>query len=52
MTPVAKSVGVSRLYQSQSIKYPLGFPGLGLEEERAERTAALKSAVEKLKSGA
>ncbi len=48
MVPVAQSVGVRRLYPSQSIKYPLGFPGLGEGEEKAERVALLRKVLDLL----
>jgi glycine reductase len=48
MTPIAQSIGVNRIFTSQSIKYPLGFPDMQPEDEKAERTALLKEALSRL----
>lgn len=48
MTPVAKSIGVNRIMESPSIKYPFGSPNLPLEEEKAVRKKMLLRALERL----
>jgi hypothetical protein len=48
MTPVADSVGVSRICPSQSIKYPLGTPDLSKEDEIVDRVAKTEKALEYL----
>jgi len=48
MTPIAKSIGVSRIFTSQSIKYPLGLPELPPEDEREGRAKLLAAALEEL----
>ena len=50
MTPVAESVGVSRICPSQSIKYPLGNPELEKEEEVEDRVKKTGAALEYLRS--
>ena len=48
MTPVADAVGVNRIMESASIKYPFGNPDVPEELEFQERVARLRSALERL----
>jgi len=48
MTPVADSVGVNRIFETASIKYPFGNPGVAPEVECEERVTKLRSALELL----
>jgi glycine reductase len=48
MTPVAESVGVSRICPSQSIKYPLGNPDLSKEDEILDRVKKTETALQYL----
>jgi len=48
MTPVADSVGVNRVMQSASIKYPFGNPGVPPDIEYEERVSRLRSALMRL----
>jgi len=48
MTPVANAVGVNRIMESASIKYPFGNPDIPEEREFQERVSRLRSAVERL----
>jgi len=46
MIPVANSVGVMRIVPSTSVKYPMGAPELPLDEEKMERLARAKQALD------
>ena len=48
MTPVANAVGVNRIMESASIKYPFGNPDIQEGMEYEERLSRLRSAVERL----
>jgi hypothetical protein len=48
MTPVAKAIGVNRIMESPSIKYPFGAPDLPLNEEKAARKEMLMAALQRL----
>lgn len=48
MVPVAKAMGVNRIMESSSIKYPFGAPELKPEEEKQERVKMLRAALQKL----
>lgn len=48
MTPVAKAMGVNRVMESKSIKYPFGNPDVPYEVEKAERLHMLRTALERL----
>jgi glycine reductase len=48
MTPVAKAIGVHRIMESRSIKFPFGNPDVPPELEKAERIQQLRSALEHL----
>jgi len=51
MTPVANAVGVNRIFETASIKYPFGNPGVSPEIEYDERVSKLRSALELLATG-
>jgi len=48
MTPVAHAVGVSRIMEAPSIKYPFGRPSVPLQEEKAARIEMLRRALKYL----
>jgi len=48
MLPVANAVGVNRVMEAASIKYPFGNPGVPPEIEYEERVTRLRSALERL----
>ncbi len=48
MTPVAEAIGVNRIMESKSIKYPFGSPDVPPEQERAERSQMLRRALVRL----
>ena len=48
MIPVAESIGVNRLMESKSIKYPFGNPDVPPEQEKIERVQMLKKALTRL----
>ena len=48
MTPVANAVGVNRILETTSIKYPFGNPGVSPEIEYEERVLKLRSALDRL----
>lgn len=48
MTPVAESIGVNRIMESKSIKYPFGNPDVPPEQEKLERVQMLKKALNRL----
>ena len=48
MTPVAAAVGVNRIMESASIKYPFGNPGIPSGLEYEERVSRLRTALERL----
>jgi len=48
MLPVAKAVGVNRLMESASIKYPFGNPDVTKDLEYEERVSRLRSALDRL----
>ncbi len=48
MIPVAESIGVNRLMESKSIKYPFGNPDVPPEQEKAERVQMLRKALLRL----
>jgi len=48
MTPVANAVGVNRIMESASIKYPFGNPNVTADLEYEERITRLRSALERL----
>ena len=48
MTPVANAIGVNRIMESKSIKYPFGNPEVVPEAEKAERLHLLRSTLERL----
>jgi len=48
MTPVANAVGVNRIVESTSIKYPFGNPDVPADLEYEERVSDLRAALERL----
>ena len=48
MTPVAEAIGVNRLMESKSIKYPFGDPDVPPEQEKTERIQMLRTALTRL----
>ena len=48
MTPVAHAVGVSRIMEAPSIKYPFGRPSVPLQEEKVARIEMLRRALKYL----
>jgi len=48
MTPVANAVGVNRIMESASIKYPFGNPDIPADLEYEERVARLRDALDRL----
>jgi len=48
MTPVADAVGVNRIMESASIKYPFGNPDVPADIEYEERLSRLRLALERL----
>lgn len=48
MTPVAQAVGVNRIQEAPSIKYPFGSPHLPLKEEKAARVQMVEAALHTL----
>jgi len=48
MVPVANAVGVNRVIESTSIKYPFGNPAVPPDIEYEERVTRLRSALERL----
>ena len=48
MTPVANAVGVNRIMESASIKYPFGNPDVTEEIEFEERVNRLRDALDRL----
>jgi len=48
MTPVANAVGVNRVMESASIKYPFGNPEVPTDLEFEERVIRLRAALERL----
>lgn len=46
MTPVAASVGVNRIYETPSIKYPFGVPEIPADDERKARRDMVARALE------
>jgi len=50
MTPVAQAVGVNRIMESASIKYPFGNPDVPEAIEYEERVGRLRVALDRLTS--
>jgi len=50
MTPVSVSVGVNRIFPSQSVKYPLGNPELEKTDEILDRAHKTEKALGFLRS--
>jgi len=48
MIPVANAVGVNRIVETASIKYPFGNPNVPEELEYDERVSKLRSALDRL----
>lgn len=48
MIPVAKAIGVNRIMESPSIKYPFGAPELKPDQEKEARVKMLRKALEGL----
>jgi len=48
MTPVANAVGVSRIIESASIKYPFGNPDVPAQLELEDRISRLRFALDRL----
>jgi len=48
MTPVSNAVGVNRIMESASIKYPFGNPDVPADLEFQERVSRLKAALDRL----
>lgn len=49
MIPVAEAVGVNRMWSSESIKHPLGYPNMAPDLEKQERYRKTKEILEGLK---